>query len=155
VDDRFDDEGRAIVRRAADAFAGLTDDRVKFGVAFDLNADTFEQIIDSKAPVVLAVQEGSRIVAFLDQELGGPDREPTAATVRTEDGKVSVFLIVGRISEAQFESVLMHELGHVIGLPDLPTSSDVMSGAHHEGDVLPTRFTFADVALCRAARYCP
>lgn len=77
-----------------------------------------------------------------------------AATVKMSDGSQVVFLILDRIDVERFENTVTHEFGHVIGLPDLHARGAIMSGQSVQGSPGIPDWMPADVALCRAFRYC-
>ncbi len=156
----FNEQGRAIIEEAARRWSVLTHGRANLIVVFDLDFDSIENLKQHKAnrdSIVLGIESGYPIADAIDQSLGGRPGQVLAATVHEEDentGPVLVFLIVDRIAADHFLAVVTHEFGHVIGLPDLPTTGSIMSGVEVNGIAPPDAFTPADVMLCRAAHLC-
>lgn len=159
ADTEFLPQGRQIIEQAAAKWSALSNGHIRIRVEFDLDFDSIENLKAHQAAqhsVLIGLKSDYKIAQQLDEKLGGPGVTPLAATVRqTDDGPVMVFLIMDRIEDgAALLSVVTHEFGHVANMPDLPTSGSVMSGARRRNEEPVTEFNEADIALCRAARYC-
>lgn len=157
VDTAFAPPARDIIRSAAAQWFALTQGNVRFDTVFDLDFEDeagFEQHLRERHNMIVAVPDGSTIVAELDLAFGTATTRPLAATAPLPNGATAVYMLPSRIPSADAEAVVTHELGHVIDLPDLPTFDSIMSAVSFRGRPRPTGFTAEDVALCRAAHYC-
>lgn len=151
----FTDAGRDRIRSAASKWRRFTEDRVRLTIVFDVDLSSQANVLTHEAEghsYLFAIPIDMPIVADFDREFA--PGTPVAVTMQRDDGRTLVYLILDRIAASEFEHVVMHELGHVAGLPDLPMRGAVMSGMHSEGEVLPEYFTGEDLTVCRAARLC-
>ncbi len=63
----------------------------------------------------------------------------------------TIYLVVGRLREGQrLYRLVMHEMGHAVGLGHTTSEHALMSPIFSNSDV-----TVADLELCRAAKLCP
>lgn len=157
ADDAFPEDVRAQLDSAAAAWVDLTEGNVRIKLVYDLDFSSVENLKSHKVgthALVIGLLSDMKLAQELDKHFASPGVEPLAATVTPAGEPSLVFLIVDRIPRAQFREVMTHELGHVIGLPDLPTFGDVMSGREVKGFPVPDKFTPADKALCERFRYC-
>lgn len=160
----FTKEQRAAIDRAAAEWKKISAGRVRITIVYDLDFDSpigLKDHKDAKHNVLISIREQARIVqeedAFLEQKYGLPPgsirvQAMTAAPPRNPT--VTMWAVVDRIRPKMFRQIMQHEMGHGIGLPDLPTAGkDIMSGISKEGsDTL--EFSEADRDLCRKALYC-
>jgi hypothetical protein len=151
VDTAFDGIGRDIIEKAARNIRTLTHDRARLELVFDLDFEA--PAPDVHESLVVGVLSTFKIVHTLQEAIGGGG-ELVAVTVPTKFDTTWVLLIMDRIEAADFEAVVTHEFGHVIGLPDLPEFGAIMSGARVEGTTPLHAWTAADVDLCRKFHYC-
>jgi len=154
ADVQLSDEARAVIDHAGAAWRGPTQGRLNVGVVYDLdfsspiNLQAHEAAKDS---LLIPIGSDSEIAARLDAEFA-PGR-PLAVTIKTDDDRTIVYLIMDRIDEVHALDVVTHEFGHVCGLPDLPMTGAVMSGVSIKGAPPPDGFQPEDMALLRAAHY--
>lgn len=137
---------------AADAVGKLTDGAAKIAVVFDLDFASVQTLAELRdQPRVLGVHADDPMVRSIDAK-GAP---ANAFTVASSLGTppAHVYLVLDRIAPGDLRGVFMHELGHVIGLPDLETHGDVMSRERLRGTPAPTKFTEADVGLYRSHHF--
>lgn len=156
VDKDFSDQGRTLIRAAADNVRRLTHDRARLSVVFDLDFESLTNLKehqDAGHSLVIGVLSNFDVVATIDASLKSPG-SVLAATVQLSNDSQVVFLILDRIPAEKFESVTTHEFGHVIGFPDLDALGARMSGRSVRGVPDPNDWTPADVELCRSMRYC-
>lgn len=156
ADTDFDEAQRGSLVLAAESILRLTHGRARLHVIFDLDFGSVENLkahASANDSMVIGVLSNYDIVAALDAALSGPG-EVTAATTTTTTGAKVVFVIVDRVREGYFEEVATHELGHVIGFPDLHEHGAVMSGVMVNGVPPLGDWTAADVELCRQFEYC-
>jgi hypothetical protein len=151
VDTAFDGIGREIIEKAGQNIRALTHDRARLELVFDLDFDA--PAPDAHESLVVGVLSTFKIVHTLEEVIGGGG-QLVAVTVPTKFDTTWVLLIMDRIEPEDFEAVVTHEFGHVIGLPDLPTMGSIMSGARVEGTAPLHAWTAADVELCRKFQYC-
>lgn len=153
----FTELGRESIREASNKWRAVSGGRIRIDVVFDLDFNSLENLEEHQRAnhsLLIGVLSRYPIAEKIDELLGSRNSTPMAATIRGETSTL-VFLIVDRIDADDFESVVTHELGHVAGLPDLPTFGSVMSGARLRGAPAVNEFTHDDVTLCRAALLCP
>lgn len=155
----FTPSGREDIVAAAEKWRNVTDGHARISLKFDFDFDSAENVSHHAAAndsVIVAIPENSDVVRGIDRRLGGPHRKPMAVTMPSQgpDDPTIVLLIMDRISDEAFVSVVTHELGHVMGLPDLPTLGSVMSGAVREGGPYVNAFTPDDLTLCHASLLC-
>jgi len=160
----FTKEQRAGIERAAAEWKKLSGGRVRISVVYDLDFDSpigLKQHKDAKHNVLISITEQARIVqeedAFLAQQYGLPVGTVKVQAMTAAPPKhpiVMMWAVVDRIKPAKFRQIMQHEMGHAIGLPDLPTAGkDIMSGISKDStDTL--EFSEADRDLCRKALYC-
>lgn len=150
-------EGRKVLANATEAWRNISQGRIRIGVEYDVDFDSVANLKEHQAAdhsFVFGVTSDSDIVEELDAKIATPTSRPMAVTVSTESGAKHVWLILDRIPRAQALDVVTHELGHVCGLPDLPSIGSIMSGASLRNAQPLDAFTSEDVALCRAYKYC-
>lgn len=155
VDHEFNAEGRKLIEKAAASIRRLTHDRARLTVVFDLDFSSLENLAahkDARHSKVIGVVSHFDIVRSLDKLMPGDN--VLAATAPMKDGSIVVFLILDRIADDRFESVVTHEFGHVIGFPDLDAFGAIMSGRDIVGAPAIQDWTPADVALCKSFGYC-
>ena len=146
---------RPVLERAAANVRRLTHDRARPMLAFDVDFGSIENLKthrDAKHSQLIGVLSTFDIVATLDATT--KSGQLMAATVTLDDGTFVVFLILDRIDDERLENTVTHELGHVIGFPDLAARGAIMSGASVSGSPAIPDWTQADVELCRAFAYC-
>lgn len=154
----FTPEQRAEMLKAAEDWRKVSGGRVRIKVVFDLDFNSISNLREHKEAehfVVMAATSDIPMVRAVDEESArrhpGHKVRTLGATFSDETHKPrAMFLVTDRITH--WRLVFAHELGHVIGLPDLDTSGDVMSGI--EDGNIPQGFTPRDRAACRAAHYC-
>jgi hypothetical protein len=154
----FTDTGRGRIQEAAKKWRAASSGRVRIDVVFDLDFSSVANLQghqESGDSLLLGVLSEYPIAKRIDAVIGSPGRMPLAATMSSDGGPTIVVLILDRIESDDFLSVVTHELGHVAGLPDLPTFGSVMSGARRRGDTSVENFTTDDQELCRSAKLCP
>ncbi len=153
----FNPFARNLIDTAAAKWRDVSGGHLDIRFNYDLDIEDAENTrahVASNHSVLIGGTSDYPIAQRIDAMLGSPGRMPVAATATNDKGATAVFLIMDRIDPADFLSVMTHELGHVAGLPDLPTTGSVMSGAHVRGTPAVESFTREDIALCRAAHYC-
>jgi hypothetical protein len=138
-------EGRKRVEEAVEAWAPC-------GARFEFAGET------RNSP---GLRDGRNVIGW-NAELG-PGKRAVTKVMMNRDGKAAERDIAINSSRAEFRrhprllrKVMMHELGHVLGLTHSPDCRDVMSlGADCRGvapDELPLAPTENDLKRCRAAR---
>lgn len=154
ADTDFSDAGRARITHAARAWYELTSGNVDINIVFDLDFESLSSLKEHEHDSrIIGVLESYPVVRELDRQFRTTQIKPLAATALA-DRTPLVFLIMDRILTSQFETVVMHELGHVAGLPDLPTYGAIMSGVQVNGIAPPDIFQHEDRVLCRRFLYC-
>jgi hypothetical protein len=154
----FSEEGRRRIRRACARWSEFTQGRAKLDVVFDLD---FDDVLGLRThqltahDVIIGVTSNLEIVKVLEARTHTDPAKITllGATSDTVRGAKLVYLIMDRIDPEDFEAVVLHELGHVLGLPDLPTIGSLMSATAPSNARLQD-FTEDDSGLCRAAHLC-
>ncbi len=155
ADSDFNDLGRAVIKDAADKWRGASLGRIRIDIAFDLDlgsASGLQTHMAARHALMLGVLEESNIAQEIDAQ--HPSKHPLAATGSLGNGSRIVILIMDRIPSANFDEVVTHELGHVVGFPDLDALGAIMSGADVTGWPVPHNLTPADIELCRSFGYC-
>lgn len=145
-----------MLERAAASVRRLTHDRARLTLVFDIDFNSIENLKAHRAArhsQLIGVLSTFDIVATLDASTRGGG-QLMAATVTLNDGTFVVFLILDRINDERLENTVTHELGHVIGFPDLAERGAIMSGASISGSPAIADWTPADIELCRTFRYC-
>lgn len=112
--------------------------------SFDLDFQDLNSLIRyHDAPLIVAVESGYPSVVAMDLSavgiLGWTDMESR-----------KVFIVMDRIPRGRFYSIVLHEIGHTLGLRHSAGKRDVMS-EHASG---MESFTAGDLAVCRAAGVC-
>ncbi len=157
ADKDFNAFARERIDRAARDWRDVTRGRARIDVLFDVDFDSVANLETHRElghAWLIGTMSDWPMGMWIDRRLGGPGATPLAATIEPVNGPVSVFLIVDRIAVEDFFSVVLHELGHVMGLPDLETFNSVMSGGRRREDAPADKFTAEDMALCRSYRFC-
>jgi hypothetical protein len=127
-------------------------------IVFDLDPTSVSDVsaqIAAKHSFLRFVESDEPVVQNLDAELAPQNVRPLAFTATSTSGPRYVFFVVDRIPMEYFYHIALHEFGHVLGLPDLPTTTDVMSGTTDLKAAPVMSFTANDKALCQKAKYCP
>jgi hypothetical protein len=125
-------------------------------VSPDLDVTSLSNIrshLHANHSLIRGVQSDHPAVQTIDEELADQHLRPLAFTA-SRDGQRFVFFILDRIPQSHFYHIALHEFGHVLGLPDIPTHDDVMSGVTDLVSEPVVWFTDNDGTLCRKARYC-
>ena len=158
VDVAFNAAGRKEIQAAAAAWRELSKGRVRITPIYDLDFNDIEGLKEHQArgdTVLIGVLSSMPIVEAIDARVQtSPSGRVVAATTELQQGGHAVFAIMDRIQATRFRQVLMHELGHVLGMPDLDEMGAIMSGVEVKGSTEPKGFTDADRALCRSYHYC-
>jgi len=153
----FTEAGRSRIRQAGVRWANFTQGRVNLQIVFDLDFDDMIGLAEHMAEAhdaIIPVHSSMDIVSRLTTETGLDNGKLLlGATTHHENDAMVVRLVMDRIDPDDFETVVTHELGHVAGLPDLPTQDSVMSAASPAGARVK-EFSADDAKLCRAFRYC-
>lgn len=146
---------RAAFETAAERWRDFTSGNVQFTTVYDVNFDSVSNLRwhrDEAHNLILIVPSTADVVRELDAQ--HPTVLPLAATATLDSGAILVLLVGDRIKTTRAASIVTHEFGHVLGLPDLPTMGAVMSGAEYPTAPPIDEFTGADRRLCVASRYC-
>lgn len=157
VDTDFSDIAKLQIVEAAEKWRTASGGHIDISAVADLDFESTESVLKHKTEhhsVLIGVTSDLPVVARIDAELGRPGVVPMAVTVKNKDGSIAVYVIVDRVKFDSFKSVVTHELGHVAGMPDLPTTGSIMSGASFADEPPILQFTRDDLALCRASKYC-
>ncbi len=146
----FTPGGRELIAQAGAKWGELSEGRIKFSIVFDLDDDSIPRFEAAGATLLDGLHDDHPIVRHVLSKANA-----VAVTFEGDVGDPTyVFLFVDRLEDANFLSVVTHELGHVVGFEDQPTSRSVMSGRDAPGERWATEFTAEDRALCQALRFC-
>jgi len=164
ADTGFTKDQRVAIDRAADEWKKLSSGRVRIVIAYDLDFSSASNLREHKAAkhsMMISIPSSAPLVQAADDiiaDRSGHPRGSIAVEAFTfappSSPVVMIWIVADRVSPQKYRQVVQHEMGHGIGLDDLPSvAKDIMSGADlpgsHAGE-----FTDADRALCRTARYC-
>lgn len=153
--ENWNDTGRKALTQASKRWWEATQGRVRIDVVFDLDFDSLSSLYElSTADKIIALKSDTDLAKHYDAILGQPGLTVLAVTQQKRTSEIDVYLMVERIADEDFEAIATHEFGHVFGLPDLPNTGSVMSGAGTRGVARPKELTWEDLALCRAERFC-
>lgn len=153
----FSPPARSIIDSAAKRWRDFTQGRADIRIEYDLDLEDDDNTaahFKARHGVIIGITSDLPIAKILDERTGATTTAwPVAVTTKTPLGAPVVYLYADRIQKDEAEIVVTHELGHVLGLPDLPTMGAIMSGAAYPG-LRAQDFGPEDVALCRAERLC-
>lgn len=162
ADTDFTPMQRAAIEEAAAKWKEFSNGRVRLTIKFDLDFNSVSNLRAHKAAhdtVMISTPEDTELVEQVDAQAneGRPVQTMHVLAFTFPPGRgvdPAIFVVVSRINPKAFRAIIQHELGHMIGLPDLPSVGvDIMSGASKNGEQA-SEFTDADRALCRSAKYC-
>lgn len=156
ADANFTELSRSEIRCAFREWREVTGGRVSFSADFDLDAGprgNFVRYVSERRPLIVGITSDSGLVRAADAWHGA-----TVVALQFDANETrpnGIFVVADRVRPGRLCAIVMHELGHVLGLPDLPTFGAIMSGQEiRGGDEVPFTFTPADVALCRLHHFC-
>lgn len=155
ADTDFPATERTMIEAAAGNIRRLTHDRARPSVAFDLDFTSVLNLrshADASDWLMIRVSSDFDIVEALERD--AHVRPPSQLVAATQMGTRTVYVVIDRVRPGFFEEVVTHELGHVIGFPDLDAYGSVMSGTSRIGSEPLGDWTDADVALCKSFSYC-
>ena len=150
VDVDFTPEERAHIRNAATAWFILSQGRAKILTVEDLDF-SHPETLDPSLHRIVKIEAASLPIG-----VGRPN--PLARVMAFTYIPVNpweargIYMVYDRIQPDAFMWVAAHEMGHLLGLDDLDTRGDVMSGV---GTFKQGWFTVADLRECQAAGACP
>lgn len=149
VDTAFTAEERAHIRNAATAWRLFTLGEVKLVTVEDLDMST----VTTADHRILKVNSktSKTLVDMVDAEHPGYTVLAWALIEKHPWAARRIYVIEDRVDPDQFHWIVVHEMGHFLGLDDLPTTGDVMSGV---GRFKMEWFTPTDLRECQAARVC-
>lgn len=152
ADEGFPEDLRTEIDAAAKAWRTFTGGRVWISVVYDLDSlDDFRDRLRRNENMVLALFDAMPFTHELDTRFRGIT---LGATLQGRGVSTLVFVVLDRIPMAKFRRIVMHELGHVAGLPDLADDGHVMSGRDSARVPTPSTFTPKDLELCEANGLC-
>lgn len=149
VDTAFTPEERQHIRNAASAWRLFTLGAVNLVTVDDL--DMTSVATDSHRILKVNSKTSKSLVDMVDAEHPGYTVLAWALIERHPWAARRIYVIEDRVDPEQFHWIVVHEMGHFIGLDDLPTTGDVMSGV---GRFRMEWFTPSDLRECQAARVC-
>lgn len=164
ADTDFTPAQRDAITKASEEWRKLSNGRVRIVVLYDLDFNSMSSLRehkDKKHNVMIAIPSAAPLVQEVDEQAAERAHVPTAQVqvqaFTIPPGRapiVAMWIVTDRVRPESFRQIVQHEMGHAVGLDDLPTvDTDIMSGAiTGAGDA--REFTERDRALCRAARYC-
>ncbi len=155
ADSDFGPLSRSIFQRATDRIRKFTKNRARIDVVYDLDfySETgLQEHLDLHHSMMIGVESGSQIADLIDTN--HPGGTILGVTSFLRDGSVRVAFIMDRIRLDAVDSVVTHELGHVIGFDDLPVMGAIMSGLSDPSLKEPEEFTPADLAECQHVLLC-
>lgn len=142
VDPSFDEEQQTHIRNAATAINLLTDRHVLISTPADLR---FNDNATLSPCTITALTSEHRIVKAIQNR-------PEFWNVKVQ-GITSgqrIYIVTDRIQDGKdFHWIVVHEMGHALGMKDLPGTEHVMSG---EGPFIGHWFDAADIAECQRAQ---
>lgn len=153
----FSEEARALIRSACARWRIFTRGNADITPVFDVDFSSTSNLREHQNQnhnLILGVVSDGTIAKHLDEITNTqPHERAIAVTATFESGAKVVYLIGDRIPNDEAESVVIHELGHVLGLKDLPFLGALMSGTAVTG-LRVQDFTQEDAELCRASHLC-
>lgn len=156
ADKDFAPLGRALIDEAAMKWRTVSSGHIDIRPVYDLDFDSIENLREHATAghsTLFGLSSNTEAVATIDARVGGSRRTLGFTTTRKDDSHM-VIIVMDRVAKEMFLSVVVHELGHVIGFPDLPSTGSIMSGASYLNAPSIEQFTADDIALCRAFLYC-
>lgn len=155
ADSDFGPLSRGIFQKATDRIRKFTKNRARIDVVYDLdfNSETnLQEHLVNHHSMMIGIESGSDIANIIDTN--HPGGTILGVTAFLKDGSVRVAFITDRIRLDAVDSVVTHELGHVIGFDDLPVMGAIMSGLSDPSLKEPEDFTPADLAECQKQLLC-
>ena len=149
VDTTFTAEERAHIRNAATAWRLFTLGEAKLVTVDDLDMASVTE--DSHRILKVNSKTSKSLVDMVDAEHPGYTVLAWASIAKHPWTPRRIYVIEDRVDPDQFHWIVVHEMGHFLGLDDLPTTGDVMSGV---GRFKMEWFTPSDLRECQAARVC-
>jgi hypothetical protein len=153
----FSADARRVIQRACSRWKQFTHGNADITPIFDVDfssASNLHEHQNQNHNLILGIVSDGTIAKHLDEITHvQPHERVIAVTTTLESGAKVVYLIGDRIPNDEAESVVIHELGHVLGLKDLPFLGALMSGTAVTG-LRVQDFTQEDAELCRASHLC-
>ncbi len=149
VDKAFTEEERAHVRNATTAWSLFSMGQSKLLAVDDMDFDSGIGVDDVHR--ILKITENNPLVDSVDAQ--HPGYKVLAFTRRPYNpwAARTIYVISDRVEAPDFMWVVTHEMGHLLGLEDLPDTGSVMSGT---GRFRLNWFTPDDLRECQATGAC-
>lgn len=158
VDDALSPFGFRILQRAFAVWERYTNGLVYFDLRHDLTDDNALSIAHHE-PAVVLVHSTTDVIANYDASV--PCSECTLALTLQHETHPTILLVMDRLTDPRdFYETAIHEIGHAIGIPHIPTTDAVMFPTRGVlAATCPTKAdmaAFCEVAACnlRDVRWC-
>jgi UDP-N-acetylglucosamine enolpyruvyl transferase len=151
VDVDFTETERAHIRNALTAWSLFTMGRVTLRAEEDLDFNQ-EEAFQPSHRIVKVFSHGTALVDMVDaQHPGYKTLAFTMVNPKNAWAPRAIYVVADRFTEDRLHWIVVHELGHFLGLDDLDEMGSVMSGV---GRFTGTWFTPSDLRECQAALVC-
>jgi hypothetical protein len=157
ADTSFPAADRADIEAAARSWREVSKGRANLRVTFDLDFTSASSLRAHYADAQIRnVTSDLDAVHRVEERLArGPSVAIVAWKQSRDFGLDLIYIVRDRIhDQTKLRAVATHELGHVLGMPDLAEMGSIMSGSSTPWKPEPETFTLEDVALCRSFSYC-
>lgn len=167
MDTAFTAPERADAQRAADVWKAQTEGLASIKLVYDLDFDDLigmQKLLDDKANVVVRYESGMNAVEAADADAdceGCVLGWMTAGGLHNPKGSPVVGgFVVDRITAPGIQlQVMMHEFGHALGLPHVPSRQSIMYPSVHPGRTACLKqadlTAFCEVNVCSGATMHP